>query len=63
MEVIWKAVSGVVNCWIGAAVCFHDNMHGFRAGRGAGTASIEFKILHKLANMREEVLYKVLLNL
>ena len=28
-EVIWKAVLGMVNLWIGETVNFHDALHGF----------------------------------
>ena len=63
MEVIWKAVSGVVNFRIGAAVNSHNTLHGFRARRGTGTASLKVDLLQQLTEMREEVFYKVLLNL
>ena len=36
---------------------------GFRAGRGTGTATLEAKLLQKLAAMREEVLYVIFLDL
>ena len=63
MEIILKAMLGVVNCWIGAVVEFHDMLHRFRAGRGAGTASLEAKLPQQLAVMRGEVLYEFLLDL
>ena len=56
VEVIWKAVAGVVNRRIGVAVNFHDVLHGLRVGRGTGTAFLETRIIHQLAAMREEVL-------
>ena len=62
-EVIWKAVSGVVNFWIGMAVNIHDTLHRFREVRGTGTTSLESKLLHQMMKMREEVLYEVFLNL
>ena len=45
IDVIWKAVSGVVNCWIGAAIYFHNTLHDFSSGRGTGTASLEVNLL------------------
>ena len=63
VDVIWKAVFGVVNFRIGLAVDFHDTLHGFRAGRGMGTAYLEVKLTHKLTEMREKVFYKIFLNL
>ena len=61
VEVIWKAVLGMVNFWIGEAVDFHNTLHGFRSRGVMGTASLEVKLFHQLIAMREEVLYKVYL--
>ena len=36
VEVIWKALSGVVNRRIRVEVKFYDVMQGFREGRGNG---------------------------
>ena len=52
VEVICKELSGVINWWIGAAVQFHDVLHGFQSGWGTGTASLEAKILQQLTTMR-----------
>ena len=62
MEVIWKAVLGVLNCWIGVAVYFQNKMHGLRSDRGTGTSSLGFKLLQHLTEMKKEVLYEVLLD-
>ena len=45
VEFICNAVSVVVNHKIGAAVNFHDALHGFRAVRGTGTASLEANLV------------------
>ena len=37
--VLWKSFPGMTNLWIGAAVQFHDVLHGFWDGWGTGTAS------------------------
>ena len=63
VEVLWKAVSGVANFWIGAVVDLHDMLHGFKAGRGTGTASLEARIIHQITEMGEEVLYKFFLDI
>ena len=55
MEVLWKALLGIINWRIGAAVKFRDVLHGFQAGRGMGTASIEANFLHNVIAMREGV--------
>ena len=59
MEVILKAVLGVVNWQIGTEVDFHNILHGSRACRATRTASLKFKLIQKLMAMREEVLYEV----
>ena len=38
-------------------------IHGFKSGRGKGTASLKVKLLHQLTVMMEDILYKVLLYL
>ena len=61
VEVIWKVVSGVVNCWIGSVVYFRYMLHGLRADRGTGITSLDVNLLQKLTVMREKVLYEVFL--
>ena len=56
-------MTGVVNCWIGAAVDFRDTLHGFRAGRDMGNTYLEANILQKITATREEVLYEFLMDL
>ena len=45
------------------AITYHDTLHGFRAGRGTGTVTLEAKLLHQLAAMSKEVLYMIFLDL
>ena len=45
VEVIWKAVLGVVRYWIGEAIYCHNTLHGFRAGRVTGTTPLIVKLL------------------
>ena len=56
-------MTGILNCYLVAEIQFHDTLHGFRAGRGAGTASIRAKLLQQLMMMREEFLYDIFLDL
>ena len=63
LEMMWKLVAAILNLWITASINFHDFLHGFRAGRGTGTATLESKLLQQLAALREEVLYMILLDL
>ena len=56
-------MSGAINWRIEAAVKFHNVLHGFREGLGMGTVYLEAKLLQKLTEMWEEVLYEVFLEL
>ena len=53
----------ILNCRLTSSITFHDILHGFRAGRGTGTATLEAKLLQQLVAMREEVLYVIFLDL
>ena len=63
VELIRKALLGVVNRRIGVAVQFHDMLHGFRDGQGKGNVYLESNLIYQITAMREEVLYEVLLDL
>ena len=62
VEVTWKLVSLILHRRL-AAIQLHDVLHGFREGRGTGTATLEAKLLQQLAAIREEVLYVIFLDL
>ena len=49
MEVTWKVVAVILHRRLTTAITFHDALHGFREGRGSGTATLEAKLLQKLA--------------
>ena len=63
IEVIWNTASGMINLHIWAKIIYHDVLHSLWAGRGMGTDSLKIKLLQQLMEMREEVLYKVSLDL
>ena len=63
VEVMWKVVAQILNCRLTASINFHDFLHGFRAGCGTVTATLESKLLQQLAALREEVLYLIFLDL
>ena len=63
MEVTWKVVAVILHHRLMTAITFHDALHGFREGCGTGTATLEAKLLHQLAAMREEVIYMIFLYL
>ena len=41
VEVVCKVCAVVVNCRLKRSVTLHDTLHGFRAGRGTGMATLE----------------------
>ena len=63
VEVIWKVVAVIINRCFTSSITYHDALHGFRAGRGTGNATLKAKLIQHLAAMREEVLYVIFLDL
>ena len=63
VEVTWKVVAAILHCRLTKEITYHNVLHGFRAGRGTGTATLEAKLLQQLAAIREEVLYVIFLDL
>ena len=60
---MYKVVAVVFNLCLTASTTFHDFLHGFWAGRGTDTSTIEAKLLQQLAALREDVLYVIFLDL
>ena len=52
VEVPWKVVAEILHRLLTTAITYHDALHGFRAGHGTGTATLEAKLLQQLAAMR-----------
>ena len=63
VDVLWKAISGIINRRISSSIQFHDALHGFCAGRGMDTATLEANILQQIISMRETVLHSILIDL
>ena len=57
VEVTWKVMEVILHRQLITGLQLHDALHGFREGRGTGTATLEAKLLQQLAAMMEEVLY------
>ena len=45
MEVVWRVVAAILNRRLKASITYHKSLHGFRAGCGTGTATLEAKLL------------------
>ena len=63
VEFLWKAISVIINHRILSSIQFHDTLHGFCAGRGTGTATLEENLLQQPISMRETVFHSILLDL
>jgi hypothetical protein len=63
LEITWKLISRIIDRRIRQHVEFHDTIHGFRAKRGCGTATIEAKLLQQLATIEQAALFKIFLDL
>ena len=59
---MWKVVAAILNLRLIASITFHDFLHIFWAGRSTGTATLEDKLLQKLAALREEFLCVIFLH-
>ena len=60
---MWKVVEAILHIRLATSITYHNFPHGFRAGSGTGTATLEAKLLQQLVAMMEEVLYVIFLDL
>ena len=63
MEGVCNAVTVILNFCFATSITYHDSLHGFWSDRGTGTAFLDIKLLQKVMDMREEVLYIIFLDL
>ena len=61
LEVFWKVVEEVIENQINSVVQFHDGLHGFCAGRGTGTSTMELKLAQELASVDQDLLFLLFL--
>ena len=45
VEVLWKAIYGIINFRLSSSIQFHDILHGFHMGRGTGTTTPKENLL------------------
>ena len=62
LEPLWKVVEVLMDKRF-LAIKFHDCLHGFLAGRGTGTATMEVKLAQQLAYREQEAWYQIFLDL
>ena len=63
VEVLWKSISGIIDCQLSSSIQFHNSLCGFCAGRGTRTAILGAKLFQQLIYMRDTVLRAIFLNL
>ena len=63
VEVLWKAISAIINRRLSSSIQFHDIMRRFHAGRVTGTSTLEAKMLRHIIVMRDRVLHGIFLNI
>ena len=62
LEPFWKVIESVMDQRLNI-IELHDSLHGFRAERGTGTATIEAKLAQQLACLEQQPFYGVFLDL
>ena len=62
VEVVWKVCATVVNFQLKKSVALHDALHGFRAGMGIRTATLEEKLSQQFAGIVHEPMFQVFLD-
>ena len=63
VEILWKAIFGIISLCTCPSIQFHDSLHVFCAGIVMGTNTLESKLLQQLIAMRESVLHSIFLDL
>jgi len=62
LEPIWKVVETIMDKRLNV-IALHECLHGFRAGKGTGTATIDAKLAQQLAFREQAPLYGVFIDL
>ena len=63
MEFLLKVVEAIIDTSLRVSARLHNVLHGFRAGRVTGTATLELKMSQELASMYQDTLFLVFLDL
>ena len=63
LELIWKLIERIISNRLAAGIQFHDALHGFRKGRGCGTAILECRLEQECSLYNGETLFQVFLDL
>ena len=63
LETPWILLEALIDTRLRASFQLHDVLHGFRAGRGTGTAIMDLNIAQEFASIYQEPLFLELLDL
>ena len=63
LESLCKVVYAIIDTLLGESFCLHDVVHGFRTGRGRGTAILDLNMAHEMTIMDQYPLLLVFLDL
>jgi hypothetical protein len=63
LEITWKLISSIIDSRLKQKIILHPALHGFRAFRGTGTASIDLKVRIQLATIHQRPIYAIMLDL
>ena len=53
----------ILNFLFTVSITYHDSLHGFRAGNGTETVTLDFKLLQQVMAIRDEVSHTIFLDL
>ena len=59
LEVLCKTVTGLLNRHFTSAICFHDVLHGFQAGRGTSTVTLKANLIQQFTAIRSDFLHEL----
>jgi hypothetical protein len=63
LETVWKLIERIMDRRLTQGIQFHEVLHGFRKGRGTGTAILHCRLEQERTLLKGETLYQVFLDL
>ena len=63
LEVLWKAITYIMNLWLLSSITFHNVCPNFHAVKGTGTATVKVKLQQQLTSTRKAFLHLIFLGL